>query len=53
MILFALAGYAGSRFLGVELAFPVGVFAGLLLAPLVPAKTSCTTPTREADQDGE
>ena len=48
MVLFAAAGYAGHAFLGVKILFPILVVAGLLVAPLVPAKTACSTPEREA-----
>jgi len=36
VILFTLAGVAVYKFLHVEAAFPIGVFLGLLIAPLVP-----------------
>jgi len=42
VILFAAAGWAGTHFLGWKLAFPIGVIAGLIIAPMVPAKTACS-----------
>ncbi len=53
MILFTLAGYAGSKFLGIESALPVAVVLGLLVAPLIPAKTTCSIPAHEVDATGE
>ena len=53
MVLFALAGFAGSKFLGIELALPVAVFLGLFIAPLIPAKTACSVPAAERDAGGK
>ncbi len=53
MILFVLAGYAGSRFLGIDAALPVAVVLGLLVAPLIPAKTACSIRDHGADASGE
>ncbi len=53
MILFTLAGYAGSKFLGIETALPVAVVLGLLVARLIPAKTACSIHAPEVDATGE
>ena len=47
MILFALAGYAGTRFLGIPSAFPLAVLLGLLIAPMVPMKAACSIRTAD------
>ena len=44
MILFTLVGFAISKFFGVKSAVPMAMFLGLILAPLVPAKTACSIP---------
>ena len=49
MILFALAGYAAYKFFDIEMAVPGAVLIGLLVAPLVPAKTACSISPPEAD----
>ena len=46
MILFAAAGWSGTHFLGWKLAFPIAILAGLILAPMVPAKTACGIKTQ-------
>ena len=51
MILFALAGYAAYKFFDIEMAVPVAVLIGLLVAPLVPAKTACSIPPPKADSN--
>ncbi|MEE8107088.1 MAG: hypothetical protein V3T86_16255 [Planctomycetota bacterium] len=53
MILFTLAGYAGSKFFGIETALPVAMVLGLLVAPLIPAKTACSIRAPEVDASGE
>jgi len=53
VILFALAGYAAYKFLDIEMALPVAVLIGLLVAPLVPAKTACSIPPPKADTTSE
>ncbi len=42
MILFAAAGFALYHFVGWKIAFPLAIFAGLLVAPLVPVKAGCS-----------
>ncbi len=53
MILFTLAGYAGSKFLGIDAALPMAVVLGLLVARLIPAKTACSIHAPEVDATGE
>ncbi|MHC4548802.1 MAG: hypothetical protein ACYTEZ_08480 [Planctomycetota bacterium] len=54
MILFAAAGLAGDYLLGWRMALPVMILLGLIVAPLVPARSSCSVPPREtADEERE
>ena len=41
MSLFAGAGFALAHFFGWDWAFPVGLLAGFLIAPLIPARGGC------------
>jgi hypothetical protein len=47
VILFAALGFAGSYFFAWQSALPIMVLAGLILAPLVPAKSGCSIPQRD------
>ena len=48
MILFTLAGLALTRYAGIKLALPIGVFAGFTVANLVPVGGSCSVPAPPA-----
>jgi len=49
VILLAGGGFLVERFLAVPGAFAVGVIAGLLVAPLVPAPVACGIPGHRPD----
>jgi len=52
VILFTLVGLAVSKFFGIKPAVPVAMVLGLLLAPLVPAKTACSIPAPKTVDSG-
>jgi hypothetical protein len=47
VILFVALGLLGSYLLAWKNALPIMVLAGLIVAPLVPAKGACSIPERE------
>jgi hypothetical protein len=47
VILFAALGFAGSYLLAWKSALPIMVLLGLILAPLVPAKSACSIHERD------
>lgn len=47
MILFAALGFAGSYLFAWRNALPVMILAGLILAPLVPARSACSNHERD------
>jgi len=52
VILFTLAGVAVYKLFHVDAAFPIGVFLGLLVAPLVPVGgTACGVPPPAEEPD--
>jgi hypothetical protein len=47
VILFAALGLAGRYLLAWPSALPIMVLLGLILAPLVPARSACSAPRRD------
>jgi hypothetical protein len=42
VILFTAVGLGAAHLFSYESATPIGIVAGLLIAPLIPAKTACS-----------
>ena len=49
MSLFAGAGFAAVHFLSWDWALPVGLLAGFLIAPMIPARGACGIKTKPRD----
>jgi hypothetical protein len=51
VVLFSLIGLAVQVFLGVEVAFALGILAGFIVANFVPSNTACSIGTGKDGQE--
>jgi hypothetical protein len=52
VILFTAVGLGAAHLFSYESATPIGIVAGLLIAPLIPAKTACSIrPPEQTESD--